>query len=203
MRYLKWTMIGGAALALLAYLAGAGLVMFWGPAGPLGEVGPRSEGVWIFPGGYTDTFSRAFWTGDQEEPPEDAARDTVTLRRGPLDRHAGVFPLSLRYALNETGVVEAVDLLVTSDGDWLGNEAAEWEVVAGATLHQGGGWCVATVDIAQAPACACAYRVAVRRTDQEGDGSFSRTMPTAPTFLGRVYDRVAWWPVFRWLPDLR
>ena len=94
--------------------------------------------------------------------------------------------------------------MVTSDASrGLGSENTEWQSIGRVRLEaQGGGW-VARVADAQAPASSTHYRVAIAYADRETLGGSSRSMPTAPAFLGRLHDRVAWWPVFRWLPDLR
>ena len=205
MKLLKRTAIGLGLLALLAWIAVAGLVMFWDDAGPLGELGPRSEGIWIFPGGYSDHFSSVSWEGDAEEPPPDAWRRSAWLQRGPLDREAATFPLSLRLEIRgESRPVASVDLMVSSEaGSSFGAGEGPWLSVCQSAVHEADGAWIATIAKADAPAAACRYRVAIAYLDGEDAGSFAKTMPTAPTALGRLHDRVAWLPLFRWLPDLR
>ena len=203
MKVLKRIAIGVGLLALVLWIAGAALVMFWDDGGPLGELGPQSEGVWIFPGGYTDSFETIYWEGGGDEPPEDAYRESKRLQRGPLDRAAAEFPLSLRFSARGDPFA-AVTLQVTSDADWPEKgKRADWLSIGTAMARAEGGWWVATIAEARAPASACGYRVEVIYADREERGGFAKTLPTAPTFLGRLYDRVAWWPLFRWLPDLR
>jgi hypothetical protein len=210
MKLVKWSLVTIAVLGLVAWVAAAALVMLWDPERQVDEplleraVGEPAGHLFLFPPGYADRFQTVSWEGDEEDPPEDAHRTSVVLLRGLLDRDAQIFPLSLRYAVNETGALARVELQVTSHGGWSDTWSEDvWQTIGQATLYEAGGWSVALVDGAEAPASSRAYRVSVTRRDGTREGGFSKSMPTAPTLLGRVYDHIAWWPIFRWLPDLR
>ena len=60
----------------------------------------------------------------------------------------------------------------------------------------------AVVCEAVVPASTTAFRLDEIRAGVPCSG-FSQSMLTAPSFLGRVYDRIAWHPLLRWVPELR
>jgi len=61
---------------------------------------------------------------------------------------------------------------------------------------------VLSVPEVEVPAGSCSFRV--QQATADGDTwSFGHSIPRAETWPDRVYDAHAWWPVFRWLPDLR
>ena len=121
--------------------------------------------------------------------------------RGALDRSAGTFPLSLEYAVPGTGDLKSVRVDATSALSW-DLDADVWQPLGEATVVESGGWTVGRLLQAPTAPSASAYRVTETRKDGK-TWSVGRSVPVAPTFFGRVYDRIGSWVPFRWLPDLR
>jgi len=211
----------GASVVLLAWLVPAALVSLYDPGGshearPIGQpfslerlLEKEESRFFLFAHGYEKSWNVATWEGEvatwegeEDEPPPDAHRWRYHVERGTLDRKAATFPFLVVSGMNHAQDLEAVRLLVTSDGDWSDDEDCEWTLVAETAVESPGEDEVIVFCRGDAPASSIAYKVEEIHRGQPAQG-FSQSMLRAPTFLGRVYDRIAWWPAFRWLPDLR
>lgn len=151
--------------------------------------------------GYTKHWTVETWEG-KDAPPADRTSVSYYVERGPLDRHAGTFRLTVGFIASHAGDLEGARLFVTSVGDWGGSDEAIWSQVAEATVKARGAGEAALTCRADVPASTTAYRLEEVRSGVRCCG-FSQSMLTAPTFLGRVYDAIAWRSLFRWVPDLR
>jgi hypothetical protein len=164
----------------------------------LGEGEPQ---FFLLSHGYTKHWTVETWE-EKDEAAVDKTSVSYYVERGPLDRHAGTFRLTVALIANHSGDLEGARLFVTSVGDWSGGDGTVWTRVAEVSLKKPGADGVWLTCEAVVPASTTAYRLVEVRHGVECCG-FSQSMLTAPTFLGRVYDTISWWPLFRWLPDLR
>lgn len=111
------------------------------------------------------------------------------------------FPLSVEYLVPEVGVLERVEFEVAPADTPLDSDTG-WTRLGSASLVEDGGWTVAQLLGVPVDRAMKSIRTTEVRKDGERFRS-SRTVPMAPTTLGRVRDEIAMWPVFRWLPDWR
>jgi len=191
----------------LAWLVPAAFVVLYDPRaphepGPVEDsLAPEGKGFFLFSHGYVKHWSVETSEGEDEAT---AVKHRVTydVERGPLDRRAATFPFAVLCATDQADDLTGVRLYVTSDPDWTAKGDEVWTRVAEAFVAEPGAEEAALVCRAVVPASTTAFRLQEVRTGPDSYG-FSRSMLTAPTVLGRVYDRIAWWPVFRWLPDVR
>src|SRR5262245_28794554 len=151
--------------------------------------------------GYAKQWTVETWEG-KDGATADKTSATYAVAREPLDRRAGTFRFTLWCRMDHAGDLEGVRLFVTSESDWSGEDGAIWTQVAEATVRKPGGEIASLTCEATVPASTTAYRLVEVRDGRPCCG-FSQSMLTAPTLLGRVYDRIAWSPLFRWVPDLR
>ncbi len=190
-------------LVVLAWLAGAGIVMFVRPDGPTDapfDLRVPETPVSRFFGydGYVCTSGVGFGP-DGNDP-----RIETILVRQPLNRSAGTFPLSLRYSTNNKIPLREVRLAVSTTGRADLDDAEAWTWIARAKAERRGTQWVAVIEAAQAPASANTGSFRAQQILADGSTwSFAKTMPQAPTFLGRVHDTIGHWPLFNWLPALR
>jgi len=189
---------GLIVLVVLSWLIPGAFVTLYDPASPLPLEGsiPVGQRNPFFPHGYDVSGGTESWAdGDTTH-----FKDGWRAQRGPLDRKAGTFRFSVRYAVEEGFRLRHLRLLVTSRAGWLHLEGdAHWTEVDDAMAGEdNAAQCEGIV-----PADSVAFAVRARIDGCEKPIGFSRSMNTAPTFLGRVYDRIAYLPIFAWLPDLR
>ncbi len=119
------------------------------------------------------------------------------MRRGALDRRAATFPLSVRYASNTKGGIRMVYLYVSSEPDF--PEIGGLTPTATATPLALREFSVAWFHEIPVPAGTRNFQV----LEVAHDGarfSMGHSIPVHETWTRRVYDRYAWWPIFRWLP---
>jgi hypothetical protein len=187
------------ALVALAWLVPAALVTFYDPRAPAGPLLLDNAR----PGGPVRSFfGHGYAIGGGSDSWEEGGPHFKVgwrARRGPLDRQAATFPLGVRYAVEEGGRLRAIRLLVTRDSSYaFPHDDREWTEVARADAVDNAAQCEGVV-----PADSTAFRVVVLLEGEAEPTGFSHSMPTAETFLGRVYDEIAYLPAFAWLPELR
>lgn len=203
----------GLGVLVGLWLVPAGFVAFYDPSLPRGSgqlelpqpvegaLGLRGSQFSLLAHGYAKHWSIETWKGE-----DDATADkTITsyyVERGPLDRRTGTFRLSLVCSQNHARDLEGGRLFVTSVDDWSDGDEAIWTKVADATMTRPGAGIAVLSCEATVPASTTAYRLEEVRGGAPCCG-FSQSMLTAPTALGRVYDTIAWLPIFRWVPALR
>lgn len=211
----RWLWVGSCVL-LAAWLAPAVFVALYEPgsaeAPPLDELDPahvlaslsgeRDPGFFLFSHGYAKHWSVTTWEGDAEEPPPDAFHSRYHVERGALDREAARFPLFVAVSSSDASDLDVVRLYVTSEPG--GDERSEraWTLVEEVQVRSVGAEPAVVLLRADVEASSVALRVE-EIGGGEPSGGFSTPMPTAPTFFGRLYDRLAWRDAFRWIPDLR
>lgn len=205
-----WIVFGGL---VATWLVMALFVCFYDPAaapdalpGPVAAVVDAIKGpdhaFFLFARGYSKQWSVVSWEGEDGEAPADASRSSYSVVRGPLDRKAGTFPFAVAWSANHATPDDALQLSVTSSGEWSAGDDVTWTRVDEAPVSWRVGAEATSGCRGDVPASTTAYRVQVVRHGVVVDG-FAQTMLTAPTAVGRLYDAVAWrWP-FCWLPDLR
>jgi hypothetical protein len=190
-----------AAFVAIYDPTGAGTPRRTEPQGPIeAALGRREPRVFLLSHGYTKHWTVETWEGE-EQATADKASASYFVERGPLDRRTGKFRLTVSLVADHALDLEGARLFVTSDGDWSGGGETVWTRVVEAAVKEPGAEVVTVTCEAVVPASTTAYRLVELRRGVECCG-FSQSMLTAPTFLGRVYDTIAWWPSFRWLPDL-
>lgn len=118
----------------------------------------------------------------------------MTARRGPRSG-PGMYLLSLEYRIPEVGVLERVSFEVSED-------EKTWTPLGDATLVEDRGWTVAQLLDAPVSGRVLLYRATEHRKDGTSWWA-ARNVPYAPTEVGRLRDRIANLPFFRYLPDLR
>jgi hypothetical protein len=121
--------------------------------------------------------------------------------REAVDPGSGTFPFSIEFAESSVDRVREVRVAVTDDSD-ADLSAGDWHDLGTTSLVEKDGWTVARLERARVDTSTTTYRVTAVYRDGT-DWSFGRTIPMAPTVVGRVRDRIASWVPFRWLPDLR
>jgi hypothetical protein len=163
----------------------------------LGATGPT---FFLLAHGYAKHWTVETWEG-RDEATAVKSRTTYHVERGPLERRTGTFRFTLSCSSNQASDLEGVRLGVTSAADWSHADPGIWTQVGEAVVALPGAEEVALTCSAIVPASTTAYRLVEVRAGA-ACGGFSQSMLRAPTALGRVYDAIAWWPVFRWLPDL-
>ena len=194
---------GVLILVVLAWLAGAGVMMFFDPQAPRRvpfdiAIEESVAGRVLGYDGYICASGVGFGPNG-----DDPAIDTVFVRQ-PLDRSAGSFPLSLRYVTNNKTPLQRVRLGVSTSSRADLDDADEWTWIGAAEAEQHGAYWVATIENAPAPAAANTGMLCAEETLADGSQwSFCKSMPQAPTFLGRVHDTIGHWPLFSWIPQLR
>lgn len=199
-----WILLG---VLFLAWLVPSVFVVFYDPRVAhepnLVEdaVAPGGPAFFLFSHGYVKQWSVETWEGE-DQATADVHRVTYHVERGPLDRKAATFPFVVFCAMDHAGDLTGVRLFVTGDADWGGKDDEVWTQVAETAVAEPGAPEAALTCRAVVPASTTAFRFQEVRSGQDSY-SFSLSMVRAPTVLGRVYDRIAWWPVFRWLPDVR
>lgn len=153
---------------------------------------PGHEFQWLRHG-YLKKIGATF--GGEDHPHPESYR--LATRRGPTTEHG--WPLTVDFTWTGQGVAR-VEVFVTAERSE--KDLAAWEQSAPLELRQTEGGLVAQVRELMVPIDARRYAVRVTYTDgtQWHVGS---SVPQAPTALGRWADRLATWPIFRWLPDLR
>lgn len=215
---LRRSVIVLVVLVALAWVVGSGFVVVFEvqgnsaatteaarPDDPLAEVARKwgwKPGGGFFRLGYVDTCGASWGSGD---PVVWTSEYRCIFRRGDLDRASATFPFAARYAIDAVGVLETARLYVTSEyGHHIGRieDDTAWTLVATASIHEFEGWSVAWFDEVDVPATSVHFRIEEIRSDT-GSWSFSHSMPQHETWLGRLYDQVAWRGPFRWLPDLQ
>jgi hypothetical protein len=162
---------------------------------------PSEPKFFLFSHGYTKGWEVITWEGE-DEATADKTIESFQVARGPLDRRAGTFKFTVWSSRNHASDVEAVQLFVTSVRDWDAGDDTIWTQVAHVPVKEPGADVVALLCEAVVPASTTAFRFQEVRGGAPCCG-FSQTMLTAPTFLGRVYDTIAWHPLLRWVPALR
>jgi hypothetical protein len=200
-------MAGG--LAVLLWLIPAAFVVVYDPTvaheptaieGAIEGALPGAEpGFFLLSHGYVRSWGVTTWEGDEATADKHSAHYHV--ERGPLDRRAGTFMLAVRCNMDHASDLEAVRLYVSSEPRADDGERP-WAPVAEALIDDPGATHVTLTCRADVPASTVAYRLEEVR-DGKSAGGFSQSMLTAPTLLGRIYDRIAWLPPFRWVPDIR
>lgn len=111
------------------------------------------------------------------------------------------YPLSVEYLVKSTGLLARVEFAVAPADTDMDDEAA-WTSLGPATLVEDRGWTVAQV--LRVPVHRRMKRLRAREVRKDGASyAIARTVPMAPSTLGRIRDEMAMWPVFRWLPDWR
>jgi len=207
-----WAALFG--LLLLVWLVPAGFVVLYDPAATHAPL----PGEGLVPSGRSEffRFSHGYavdWSVSTSEGDDDATADKTTttdggttsnyhVERGTLDRGAGTFPFGISCSLDHAQDIEGLVLSVTSRSDWSLAPETVWTRVATARVASPGSASANLSLRARVPASTTAYRVQELRGGVPSAG-FGQPMLTAPTFLGRAYDRIAWLPAFRWLPDVR
>jgi len=211
LRRRRWLWIG-AALLLLAWLVPAVFVGVYDP-GVAHEPTVFEDALtggeprfFLLSHGYVKAWSVEGWSTKAWEGEDEAAADKhradYHVERGPLDRHAGTFTLAVSCSMDHAEDLEALRLFVTSDSRGDGGDERRWTRVAEAVIEEPGAAKATLTCRAEVPASSTAYRLQEVRGGVP-TGGFSQSMLTAPTFLGRAYDRIAWLPLFKWVPDLR
>jgi hypothetical protein len=200
-----WICVG--ALSLL-WLVPATFVAVYDPGDPAGPAARERPGpiertltpggppFFLLAHGYTKGWTTETWEGD--EATADKTRSTYFVERGPLDRTARTFRLTVWSERNHARDLEAVRLFVTSDS----GDPETWTQVAESRVEQPGSDEVGLMVQAVVPASSTAYRLEEVRGGVAGPW-IAQSMLTAPTLAGRVYDAIAWRAPFRWVPDLR
>lgn len=190
-------------LAVLAWLAGAAVMLFVQPEAPPTtplDFTLEESPVGTFMGydGYRCASGVGF--GPNGDDPQ---TDTILVRQ-PLDRSAGTFPLSLRYVTNNKTPLRKVRLGVSTSSRADLDDADAWTWIGEAEAEQHGAQWVAVIESAPAPAGANTGLFRAEETLADGSHwSFCKSMPQAPTVLGRVHDTIGHWPLFSWIPSLR
>ena len=151
--------------------------------------------------GYSKSWSVETWEG-KDKATADVHRVHYSVERGPLDRRSGTYRFRLVCSMDHARDLEGARLFVTSVSDWSRNDGEIWTQVAETKVRASGAKEAALLLQAIVPASTTAYRLREIRKGVESLG-FSQSMLTAPTFLGRVYDAIAWRWLFRSVPELR
>ncbi len=182
------------AVLLTAWLVPAIFVAVYDPrtpALPFEDELIKTNPFW--PHGYAQSGSTESW---EEGGPR--FKTSWAVQRGTLDRMEGSFPLAARYA-TRGGTLKRIRLLVTNRSDWIDREGDQhWTEIAAADAINSAAACSGV-----APADSVAFAIEASVHSEPAPIGFSRTMPEAETLLGRVYDKIAYLPVFAWVPDLR
>ena len=165
--------------------------------GAAGEATPRA---------YVRSYGARFGAEEGPSVADRAAEDRrdgydIFIRRGRLDRSSASFPLTVIYRVPRPGALAQVEVHVSDDPD-TGLEDPGWRPLGSAPIEAEEGWSVAMLHAPNVAASCASLRVTETRVDGERF-RISSSLPQAPTLAGRLYDRVAWWAPFRWLPRLR
>lgn len=202
----RWLWMG-AALLVIAWLVPAVFVAVYDPRvaheptaveDALTGGGPQ---FFRLSHGYVKSWTVETWEGE-DEAAADKHRVHYHVERGPLDRKTGTFVLAVRCSMDHAQDLEALRLFVTSEPRGSDDDERPWTRVAEAVVDEPGAANATLMCRAEVPASSIAYRLQEVRGGV-ATGGFSQSMLTAPTFLGRAYDRIAWLPAFKWVPDLR
>lgn len=131
-------------------------------------------------------------------------RIDYTVVRGPLDRETGTFPLSVGYATNNATALRTIRLAVSTAARADLDDAGAWTWIGTAEARAAGDEHVARITEARAPAKANTGMFRIEETLVDGSTwSLAKSMPQAPTLLGRLHDTIGHWPLFSWIPRLR
>lgn len=161
----------------------------------------RKASIPLLADGYVKRWAIESMAGEDEATATKHRVDYLA-QRGNLDRVAGTFTLTVACTLESAGELEAVQLYVSDRS--LDDPSIEdsWARVAESRVQRSGQAKVTLLCQAEVPASSRAYKVEEIHGG-EVLGGFAQTMLTAPTFLGRTYDRIAWLPLFNWVPTIR